>query len=91
MPIDDPAFSKPIRILRRDRWYIAKTVGEAIDFVNDTIEEPERERPHWGQARHALYAAFPDDATGMPRPGPDKIVAAEESFRAAAKKERWLV
>jgi hypothetical protein len=90
MPDDDPAFSKPVRAIRHGRWYITKTVGAAIDFVNDTLEEPERTRTHWEQARMALYEAYPDDATGMPRPQTDKLEAAEDAFRSAMKKERWL-
>src|SRR4030088_635655 len=91
MPNDDPTFVNPVRGMRGSRPYIFKTVGGAIDFVNDGLEDPERARPHWGQARWVLYEAYPDDATGMARPGPDKIKAAEDAFRAALKKEGWLV
>lgn len=92
MTNDDPVFSKPVRAMRSSRPYIIKTVGEAIDFLKDDLQqEPERARPHWQTARRALYEAYPDDAIGMPRPGPDKITAAEEVFRAAMKADRWLI
>jgi hypothetical protein len=79
MPNDDPTFPNPVRAMRGSRPYIFKTVGGAIDFVNDGLEDPERARPHWGQARWVLYEAYPDDAIGMARPGPDKIKAAEDA------------
>lgn len=91
MPDDDPAFSKPVRVMRGGRGYIIKTVGPAIDFVNDTLEEHERDRPHWRAARRALYDACPDDGTGQPRPTPHKVKVAEDAFRAAMKRDRWLV
>jgi hypothetical protein len=91
MPDDDPAFSKTIRAMRDSRPYSFKTVGEAIDFVTCDLKELVMERPHWGQARWVLYEALPDDATGMPRPGADKIEAAEDAFQAALKIEGWLV
>ena len=39
--------TKPVRVVRGSRPYIFKTVGGAIDFVNDDLEDPERARPHW--------------------------------------------
>jgi hypothetical protein len=93
MSNDDPAFST--RVLSTQdlpRPLIIKTVGEAIDLVND-LPEATRALPHWQQARIALYEAYPDHAAGAtcPPPDPGKVKAAEEAFRAALKKEHWLI
>jgi hypothetical protein len=92
MSNDDPAFSARVRSTRDlPRPLFINTVGEAIDLVND-LPEATQALPHWQQARSALYEAYPDDAAGatcLP-PDPGKVKAAEEAFRAALKKQRWL-
>jgi hypothetical protein len=93
MSNDDPAFSTRV-LSTRDlpRPLIIKTVGEAIDLVNE-LPEATLTLPHWRRARSALYDAYPDDAVGEACPPPEaaNVKAAEEAFRAAMKKERWLI
>jgi hypothetical protein len=81
---DDPAFSSPIRTkgpLRR----FTRTVGPAIDTINDDLPDDKKELEHWRLARHLLYEAsnHPKDEYGL------KL--AEAAFRSALKKERWLL
>jgi hypothetical protein len=84
MPDDDPAFSARIRSTRGvPRPLFIDTVGAAVDLVDD-LPEGIRALAHWQQARSILYEAYdpPHDAT--------KVKAAEDVFRAALKKQRWL-
>ncbi len=84
MSDDDSAFSVRV-ISTRDlpRPRIIKTVGDAIDFVDEMPNA--RALPHWQQAHSALHQAYerPDDAS--------RTKAAEGAFRAAMKKEGWLI
>jgi hypothetical protein len=87
---DDPVFSTPVRSSRyMTRPHTMKTVGEAIDFVaSDEGLKPAKYRRTWQLAKSVLHGAFPD--AGTP-PDPAVIKVAEDAFRAALKKEGWLV
>lgn len=83
---NDPPFSSPVRSKRlMSPAHVIRTVGAALEFVNVDITEAERSRPHWQWARAALCEAF-----GPPR-ALGKVSAAEDAFRAAMEKERWLI
>ena len=60
-----------------------RTVGLAIDTINNDLPDDKKEQTHWRLARLLLFAALegPDDVT---------IKLAESAFRSALKKERWL-
>lgn len=83
---DDPAFSAPVRSTRHmPRPHTVRSVRAAIEFVNDDLHEAERTRPHWQWARAVLYDAL------RPPANLGKVAAAEEAFRAAMEKDRWLI
>jgi hypothetical protein len=83
---DDPEFSTPVRSTRHTpRPHVVRTVRAALEFVNDDLHEAERARPHWQWARAVLY-----EALGQP-PNLGKVAAAEDAFRAAMEKDRWLI
>lgn len=85
MSIEDPVFSDRVlstKDLPRPR--IIRTVGEAIDFVNELPGKIGR-LSRWQAARGLLYDAYDHPEN------PEKVTSAEEAFRSAMKEQHWLV